>query len=431
MGVLLVVAVVVPALAGLATWRIGSPPLARTVVQWACAASVACWVAAAALGDVTFGPLGTDGLTAPVAAGVALAGAAVRRPLRRLPAALLGVGVTAATVGLAIAGGDGAPVDAASGLVGAAFAVGFATRSEADGGMRHAAAALAGAGLVGIGIAGLDGAALPTRGTVEGTTAWPVIVGAVVVLVAASARQRRALATLFPIALGIAIPILPLLDAGREAVAVVLAAGAAALSLRTATPPAAALGLLALSSSALAGTTEAALLLAAAAVVVHVAAVPVAVAAALPGATALALTLVDDTSWERLAVTALAVVVAVGTTRYVLRDQVAVGDDGARPGAWIALGLGGWLLVAPHTWTWAGDAAPPAWGTGAILAATGAAAALAVVTDLGNRPIPVGRIDAPEPYLGEPDGRLATVAAFVAVVVAAVASLALLLSVAR
>ena len=83
MGALLAVAVALPAVAGLATWRVTSPPTARAVVQWACAAAAALWVLAALVGDLEAGPLGTEGLTAPAAAGVALAGAAVRRPLRR------------------------------------------------------------------------------------------------------------------------------------------------------------------------------------------------------------------------------------------------------------------------------------------------------------------------------------------------------------
>lgn len=431
MGALLVVAVVIPALAGLVTWKLPSPPLARTVVQWACVGAAACWVLAAALDDVAAGPLGTRGLAAPAAAGVALAGAAVRRPLRRFPAALIGVAVTAATLGLAIAGGEGAPVDAASGLVGAALALAVATRSEADGGMRHAAAGLAGAALVGIGIAGLDGADLPTRGTLPGGTTVPVLLGAAIVVVAAGERPRRALAPLLPVVLAIGLPLGPLVADGRGPIAIAMAVLAAAAALWPGRRPAVSIALLALAAAVLPGGAAAARLLAAGAVVAHVGAIPAAVAAALPGAAALAMAVADDTDRVHLAVGLLAVLVAFGATRWAVVDQEhAVGDDGARPGAWAALALGAWLLAAPHTWTWAGDAAPPAWGSGAIVALTGVVAALAVLTDLGNRPIPAGRIDAPEPYAGEPDGRIDLVATGAALALAVVASLALVLSVA-
>jgi hypothetical protein len=429
MGPLLLVAVVAPALAGVAAWRL-PPPLARAAVQWASAAAAAVWVVASAFGDVTVGPLGVARLAGPAAAGVALAGAAVHHPLRRLPTALVGLAVTAATGGLAVSGGEGAPVDVASGLVGAALVVAVATRFEADGGLLHAAVALVGAALVGFGIATLDGGALPTRGTLDGGTTWPVVAGAVLVVVASTGRPRRALAVLLPLALALAVPVLPLAAAGRGPIAGVLAAGAAAASLRSRHAPAAAIALLALAAAALPGTLDAAVLLAAAAVVAHVAAVPAAAAAALPGASLLALAVADHTDRAHLVVAALAVVVAAGITRHATRDDLGIGHEGARPGAWAALLLGGWLLVAPHTWSWTGGSAPRGWGAGAIVAATGAAVALAVLTDLGNRSIPLGRLDAPDGLLGRPEVRRSLVAVCAAAVVAAGAAGALLRSVA-
>lgn len=444
MGPLLLAAVAAPALAAAATWRLSSP-LGRTVVQWAAFGAAAIWVVATAVGEITVGPLGVAGSTGPAAAGVALAAAAVRRPLRRLPAALTGLAASVATGGLSMSGGEGAPVDAAAGLVAAALLVTLATRLEADGGLLPAAVALAGAALVGFGIADLDGAGLPSRGTLDGGTTWPVLAGAVLVVVAAAVRPRRSLAPLLPAALGVALPVLPLAAAGGGPAAAVLAVGAAALAVRPAgvrlrppalglrptTQPAAAIAVLALGSALLPGTLDAAVLLAAAAVVAHVAAVPVAAAAALPGAATLALAVADEAVRTHVTVAAAAVVVAVGVTLHALRDDLEAGDDGARPGAWTALALGAWLLAAPHTWTWTEASAPRGWGSGAIVAATGATVALAVLTDLGNRTIPLGRLDAVEPLAAGDDTRRREIAAAAAAVLAAAAGLALFLSVAR
>lgn len=407
---------------------------ARLAVRVAALVAAGLWTLVTVLGGADAGPLSGSGAIGPAAAGAALMLAAVHQPARRRPAAAGALALTLLSGGLALAAGGDRAVPAMVAL--AAGAVVIALVGRDDRGLGIIAVALAGLAAIAGGLSRLvsatDSFALPATGEVRLGTGLLLLGGAAAVAVAGGLRPRRTAGLLLPVGLALGVPAAAALGSAGDVMAIVLAAAAAATVAAWASLPqdsgggvrllVAALALASLAAAAvdapgIAGTTTGladvgragvpgAWLLAAAALVTAVTLVPVAALAAIPGMAALTVVLVADPEPAHLAVVAL--LAATAAIAVAARDRLSP-DDGERDeqeagdrlgplAAGIpALAAGAWLLVAPGTWTWAGEAALEGWSRSvAVAVAAGLIGAVAAGA--------TGRVAVPSlPCLAAPD----------------------------
>ena len=341
--------------------------------------------------------------TIPVAVGTALVLLAIRWPRRWLPRLLaLGAGAVA-VVGVARANGAGDLSDAGVAVAVAAVVAALASRFERDGGIGPAALAVGGAAAVAAGLARLEtatgGFRLPDGRELEPQPGWLLVLGATALVVAAGRRPRRAVGALLPVGLWLGLASGGSLEHGGDAIALVLALGGA---VAPHAHGAIALWALAAAATPVAGAGAAALL-AAAAVIAAISLHPRAAVVAAPGAAALAAALVDDPSPARLALAALAVITVARLWRTDL-DEVDLVEGHLSPVAAVVAALGAWLLLAPETWTWAGDARLTGWGTGVLLASLAAAVGGYVALSVRAQDIELPAIEVADPSYrpGEP-----------------------------
>lgn len=414
---------------------------ARMVVRAAALASAGLWIAVTLLGRATAGAATATGVVGPAAAAAALLLAAVPRPQRRLPAALGALGLALLGGGLALAAGTASAALAFAMMAAGAVVLVLASRDEPVFG--PAALGLAGLASIAAGLARLaattDSFTLPAGERLGSFTGVLLVLGATAVVVAGALAPRRPLALLLPLGLALGVPAAAALSSGGDVVAVLWGLGAvAAMAGWAARPDAApggirllvvalALGAMAAaavpapalpgSSLAAGGVTQAGVpagwLLAAASVVTAIVLVPVAALAALPGLASLLVVLVPDPEPARLLLGALAVTAAT-IAALALRRPASVdgnGDrDGDRDGDRIgpllaglpALAAAAWLLFAPQTWAWAGEANLDRWPTSmAVAVAAGLAAAVAAGAT-GRLAVPdPPRLVAPEPVAAD------------------------------
>jgi hypothetical protein len=81
-----------------------------------------------------------------------------------------------------------------------------------------------------------------------------------------------------------------------------------------------------------------------------------------------------------------------------------------------ALAAGAWLLVAPQTWSWVGDAELTDWRTAILAAAAGAVAGALAVAAFTELPFATPALDSPDPVHAAGDAPWARRAAPVALV---------------
>jgi hypothetical protein len=106
---------------------------------------------------------------------------------------------------------------------------------------------------------------------------------------------------------------------------------------------------------------------------------PAAAVLGFPGAAALAAAVAGGP----LSVPRVAAVLALAGTAVLLGRRDLRFDTDVEPTLWPVLGAAAWLLVAPATWDWVGDARIDHWDAGAVLAVLAGAAAV-----LGRRRLP-------------------------------------------
>jgi hypothetical protein len=341
--------------------------------------------------------------TIPVAVGTALVLASIRWPRRWLPRLLAAVAGAVAVVGVARANGTGDLSDVGVAIAIATVVAALASRLERDGGVGPAALAVGGAAAAAAGLARLEtatgGFRLPDGRQLEPQPGWLLVLAATAIVVAAARRPRRAAAVLLPVGLWLGLATGGTLEHGGDAIALVLALGGA---LAPHVHGAIALWALAAAATPVAGAGAAGLL-AAAAVIAAVWLHPRAALAAAPGAAALAAALVDDPTPARLALAALAVVTVARLWRTDL-DDVDLVPGRASPVTAIVAALAAWLLLAPETWTWTGDARLTGWGTGVLLAALAAAVGGYVALSVRGQDIELPALEVADPSYrpGEP-----------------------------
>jgi hypothetical protein len=359
-----------------------SVAVARRWWVLACAVAAGAWVVVALAGSSR-----VPALPAAAAAGTAVLAAA---PALAVPAApdvtaLLALLVVPLAVAEAARGGNAAPLGLAMCGVVALAAMGRGPHQ------RSALAVLplgigTAAVVAGI-VAGSSNAARLRLTVTDRPAAALVLAGAAVLIGAVDGRlgAERAVAAPALLAALLAVPPLPPL-------AMAAGWGAYAVAAAFLERPAVATAAMAVVAAA-AGAPAAALLLGAAAVLAWSVDAPLSVVCALPGAVALAnvlaghhVTAVAATTGVALGGTALAALVRFRPTLRV---------DGGRP---IALALGGWLVLAPGTWTFTGGGSLRAYDTGAARAVAAAAITMfAVVFRRG------AEWEWPEPAAGGPD----------------------------
>ena len=378
MEALLVLALVAPAL-GVAV-AAAAPVAAANATRAAALLAAACWVVVVADGPtgVTAGRVHADPLVAAACCGAALLVTARLAAVRPVPA-----GSVLLLVQLALAGGrtqnEGWVVSA---LLVAAGAVAALADRRRDRLPAFAAVAVTAFGFLVVAVLALR----------QATGAWTIplaapqgvsyraeglllLVAAVLLLVAASihAREGGAGMPLLVAAAFVGVRAAPLVRVGGDFVAgaVVLAALAvvAAAGQRARAPfdrPALALGLLGLAALLAPGPTgpPAALLLAAS-VLAGAFAFPAAAALGVPGAVGLALALSAAGGAGSLAVGVLAAAVVLG-----LAARARTAGPPSRPGPWALgpLAIGAWLVLAPGSWGWVGDAGLHSYDLGAARA---------------------------------------------------------------
>lgn len=319
----------------------------------------AAWVTAALLGEMTLGGQSLTPAASAAAAGAALL-AGVSPPARRpLPviAGLFALLAVPAALAVAASGSDARPFVAAVAALVAAGAI-FGGRDEVT---RLRAAAMAG-----VGVAMLVA-------TVAANGGWrltPAGRPAAVALVAAGAAMAMA-------ASGAIVPVAalrPLLVPGLVCAlvgapglggpALPLIASACAVSVATLRPPLA-LALLAVATAGLPGGQPVAALIGTGAVLAVAIDLPAAGLAALPGGVALTALLTDPgPALPRVSVAAAGLTIAVGIAMS-LRGAARVEVERRRLPA---IAAAGWFVVAPGTWSWAGDAGLRPYDTGMVRA---------------------------------------------------------------
>ena len=380
------------------------PIAAPPAIPWAWVALggvvVAAWAGLAATGGADMSMAGiTLTISAAGAAAAtgaaALAGATSLRQGWGLAAVLAGVLVLPVCLALAASGDEARPLIVVLPLVVALGVVG---------GGRTRAARLRAVGIAGIGTALLGAAILagPSPTLVARTTTFgATIVIAAVLLVIAGAGGSVGVPALKPLlAVGALAGIIG--AAAVPGIGVPLLVGAAAVGI-AGIRPAVAVALFAIAVASLPGGQPAASLLAAAAVLAVALDREWGVVAALPGAIAMVEVLMfPGEIAPRVLIGATAALLGVQVARDVFprpaRDQH--GEEGSRLAVPIELAsvpgiiprraerhrlpvmvLAAWLLVAPGSWTWAGDAGITHYDTGAGRAV--AVAALVLVTLAG------------------------------------------------
>lgn len=393
MKTLVWLAVAGPLFGAVGAWWAPDGESARWLARVTALATAAAWVVVAVGGDVDAGPIAATGLVAPAGVGASLLLAAATRPETRFGSIVGCLVAGAVAAGPAAAAGDGGAPELVL-LLAAAVGLSLVAAREEAGVVWPGLAAALGLALVAEALAEVmvDSGSLDLPAGPLGVANGLALVGGGALVAAAGAVQpRRAPAPLLAGGLALAVPGAGLLERGGDAVAVVLAATAVVVLARWPDPRARplAIGLVAVAAAALpAGARPAALLLAAAAVLAAVALHPVAAVSAVPGAAALAVAVVDDPTGARLAFGVLAALVAV-----LLAQRPGRVDDGPAPTVTVAAAVvvGGWLLLAPTTWRWAGPPDVPAWTGGAVLAAAAAAAGLAVAFATHTYAVPARR----------------------------------------
>lgn len=369
--------------------RAGTPPATeRAVVPWLWvalgAAVVGGWTALAALGgsdvEMAGGVVSISAGGAAAAAGAAALGAATSpRQGWGLAAVLVGTLLLPAALAVAASGGEARPLIAVLPVV-VAFGVAAGGRTRTA---RLRAVAIAGIGTALLGAAVLAGSAahdLAARGPTFGST---IVIGGVLLVIAGAGGS-------------VGVPALkPLLAVGALAgivgasavpgVGVPLLVGAAAVGI-AGVRPAPAVALFAIAVAALPGGQPAASLLGAGAILAVALDREWAVVAALPGAISMVGALMFPGE--------IAPRVVIGVTATLLGIQVArdifptrparTDEEGSRLAAPVdlaafpgvvprraerhrlpAIVLLTWLLVAPGSWTWAGDGAIDHYDAGA------------------------------------------------------------------
>ena len=317
----------------------------------------------------------------------AVDGEAVERPV------LLGVALTAASIG--VAAGRGA-TDGGGAVVALAAAAALASAAGRLAARMWATAAV-GLIVAAIGVVALRSAAnawqLPlTDAASHRGPGVLIMVGAALVAVAGCGRPRAPLTVVVPAGAFVAAQAAPIVHrtAGVTWFAVVLAAAATAASVaaRAGRPlldrPAAALVLLGLAALVVPGAARGpGLLLASAGVVALGFGAPVAAALGIPGGIALAIALAAQGGGGAFAVGGLGALVALALAAVVVRAGAV-----PRPSIWTVpmFAAGVWLLVAPGTWGWVGPAALHAYDVGAARAAAGGALCLLALVLLGRDP---------------------------------------------
>lgn len=366
---------------------------ARDTTPWAWvgvgAAVVAAWTALAAGGGAAITVAGyaltiSAGGAAAAAGAAALATTTSPRQGWELAAVAVGALLLPAAVALAASGGEARPlIVVLPAVVALGVVAGGRTRTA-----RLRAVAIAGVGTALLGAAVLAGSAnyaLVARSATFGTT----IVIAAVLLVIAGAGGSVGVPALKPLlAVGALAGIIG--ASAVPGVGVPLLIGAAAVGIAS-VRPAAAVALLAIAVASLPGGQPAASLLAAAAVLALALDRDWAVVAALPGAVSMvgALMFPGEIA-PRVIVGAAATLVGIQVVRDIFpaRAPSRGGEEGSRLAAAVDLAafpgmaprraerhrlaavvLLMWLLVAPGSWTWAGDAGIEHYDSGAGRAA--------------------------------------------------------------
>lgn len=369
------------------------------------AAVVAAWtaVAAAGGGDVVVAgiTLTISGGGAAAAGGAALlAGTTSLRQGWSLAATLVGALLLPIALAAAASAGDARPL---LGLLPLVVALGVAgggrTRTA-----RLRSVAIAGVGTTLLAAAVLAGSATYSLGASTTTFATTIVIAGVLLVIAGAGGS-------------VGVPALkPLLAVGALAgivgasavpgIGVPLLVGAAAVGI-AGVRPAVAVALFAFAVAALPGGQPAASLLAAGAVLAVAVERDWAVVAALPGAIAMVEVLMfPGEIAPRVVVGAVATVLGIQVARDIFptRDLGRAGDEGSRLAAPVDLaalpGVGprraerhripaivliAWLLVAPGSWTWAGDAGIHHYDTGAGRAVAVAGLVLAGLAGADHR----------------------------------------------
>jgi hypothetical protein len=350
----------------------------------------------------------------PAAIGTWLLVASITWPARRLPLALAVLGAGTCVGGASLLAGRGDLSDAAGGLLVATAIVALAARSERDRGLLPAIACLVGAAAIAFGLTRLEG---DTGGFVQGG-GIPAVFGAAAAVVGAGGRARRTGVVLLPLAMLLGIQAAAALADGHRVMVLLALAGTL-----VARRPGAALGCWAIAAAVV--SPPAALLLAAAAVLTAALPHPVAPLVALPGTAALAMALAQDGTRTGLLVAALAVVTVARL--WVADDAELIGGRPSEPSL-AAVVLGGWLLLAPETWTWVGRAELAQWGTGAIIAGVAAGLGSFVLFSFSEEPFALPAVEVGDPAYAPGDGRWAWRVTIVSLAIVGISGFALVAS---
>lgn len=438
---------------------------ARTVVRLAALAAAALWIVVALLGEARAGLFTATGAVAPAGAGCALALSAVCRPARKGPACAGAVALALVTAGLAAMAGERSATSTVAVLVlGAGVGVAaLATAKEGDGGLGPLCLALLGMAAVAAGLAQRPAVdSLTPAGSTP--AALLVVAGGALVAVAGGLRARRSGAVLLPVGLAVGVAGATTLGAAGGAVALLLAAGAAAAAVGAwaAAPDSTTcarlvvvtIALLALAVAAVPATglvdtgsaldgvppaaAPAAWFLASAAVLTSVVLVPLGALSVLPGAAAFAGMVAVDPEPVVLGVAGLAVAAAVAAVVAVQRWPASAEASDAETGQLAssplvagvpALVVAAWVLVAPRSWSWVGDAHLATWPDSIALALAGGLVVVVAAAAAGRVALPrPPRFAAPDPVATAADGRVARRAAMGAGAVLGVALLALVVA---
>jgi hypothetical protein len=394
MSVVLILALTLPGIGVLATVAVPSRR-AGTVLAAIDAAAAVAWATVALGGGATVGRFHAPPLVGAAAAGAALVGAAVahRRRLEQVLPVGLAVGALAAGLTLGLVEGRSGVL-----LVTMAFVAALVLVAERGRDLVVVSSATV------IGLAWMAVGLVVVHGKIDSWTLPGVLAPQAPAAAAAGISTFSAAALLLGCAIlaaGGAVrgrPVDALLLIGASAIAVRIAGafagadapsavardgmvpilalglGAAAVAAALTSSPPVPVALLAI--AALAGPTAdvgAAVLLAAAAVLCVLSTSPLAVAAAVPGAVAMAVTLRSEPG---VVATGLAVAIAAvgGLVAWRLRLSLASPTPRrpAPPAARVASVLAIWLLVAPRSWAWTSPGLLATYQRGALLGLGGA-----------------------------------------------------------